>query len=53
MGVIGILIASLVNIFLKSSGLQLIISVIAVFIFIGLIAYDTQNQRKLFSIRSC
>ena len=46
MGVIGILIASLVNIFLKSSGLQLIISVIAVFIFIGLIAYDTQKIKE-------
>ena len=46
MGVIGIIIASLVNIFLKSNGLQLMISIIAVFVFIGLIAYDTQKIKE-------
>ena len=46
MALIGLIIACLVNIFLKNSGFQLIISVIAVFIFIGLIAYDTQKIKK-------
>jgi hypothetical protein len=48
MGVIGLLIASIVNIFLKSTGLQFAISLLAVFIFIGLIAYDTQKIKELY-----
>jgi uncharacterized protein len=43
MGVIGIVIAALVNIFLQSSGLQFAISVIGVLVFAGLTAYDTQQ----------
>jgi uncharacterized protein len=43
MGVIGIVIAGLVNIFLQSSGLQFAISVIGVLVFAGLTAYDTQQ----------
>ncbi len=43
MGVIGILIASLVNIFLKSSGLDFAISLFGVVIFTGLTAWDTQK----------
>jgi hypothetical protein len=43
MGVIGIVIASLVNIFLQSSALQFAISVIGVLVFAGLTAYDTQR----------
>jgi FtsH-binding integral membrane protein len=43
MGVIGILIAALVNIFLQSSALQFAISVIGVLVFAGLTAYDTQQ----------
>jgi FtsH-binding integral membrane protein len=43
MGVVGILIAMLVNIFLQSSGLQFAISVIGVLVFAGLTAYDTQR----------
>jgi uncharacterized protein len=42
MGVIGIVIASVVNIFLKSSGLDWMISIIGVGVFAGLTAYDTQ-----------
>ncbi len=42
MGLIGIIIASLVNIFLASSSLQFLISIIGVGIFVGLTAYDTQ-----------
>jgi hypothetical protein len=43
MGVIGILIAALVNIFLQSPALQFAISVIGVLVFAGLTAYDTQQ----------
>lgn len=42
MGLIGIIIASVVNIFLASSGLDWVISYLGVFIFLGLTAYDTQ-----------
>ena len=47
MGLIGIVIASVVNIFLKSSGLSMIISYIGVFVFIGLTAYDTQKLKTM------
>jgi FtsH-binding integral membrane protein len=43
MGVIGIVVAGLVNIFLQSSALQFAISVIGVLVFAGLTAYDTQR----------
>jgi FtsH-binding integral membrane protein len=43
MGVVGVVIASLVNLFLQSSGLQFAISVIGVLVFAGLTAYDTQR----------
>lgn len=43
MGVIGIVIAALVNIFLQSSALQFAISAIGVLVFAGLTAYDTQQ----------
>jgi FtsH-binding integral membrane protein len=43
MGVIGIIAASLVNLFLQSSALQFAISVIGVLVFAGLTAYDTQR----------
>lgn len=43
MGVIGLVIASIVNIFLQSSGLQFAISAIGVLVFAGLTAYDTQK----------
>jgi FtsH-binding integral membrane protein len=46
MGVIGILIASVVNIFLGSSALQFAISVIGVLVFTGLTAYDTQQIKE-------
>lgn len=47
MGLIGIIIASVVNMFVKSSGLSLAISYIGVFVFIGLTAYDTQKIKSL------
>ena len=43
MGVFGVLIAMVANIFLHSSGLQLMVSVLGVLIFTGLAAYDTQR----------
>lgn len=46
MGLIGILIASVVNIFLASSALHFAISVIGVLVFAGLTAYDTQNIKN-------
>jgi len=45
MGLIGIVICSLVNIFLKSSALGFAISFIGVFVFLGLTAYDTQKLK--------
>jgi len=49
MGLIGIVIASLVNIFLHSSGLSWVISVVGVLVFVGLTAYDTQNIKEMYS----
>lgn len=46
MGLVGILIASLVNIFVGSSMLQLVISILGVLIFAGLTAYDTQMLKN-------
>jgi uncharacterized protein len=46
MGLIGILIASVVNIFLGSTMLQFIISVVGVLVFAGLTAYDTQKIKN-------
>lgn len=46
MGLIGIVIASIVNIFLESSALSFAISLIGVFVFIGLTAYDTQKIKE-------
>jgi FtsH-binding integral membrane protein len=43
MGLIGIIIASLVNIFIGSTELQFLVSVIGVLVFVGLTAYDTQR----------
>ena len=48
MGLIGIIIASIVNIFVGSSALQFAISVIGVLIFVGLTAYDTQNIKNMY-----
>jgi uncharacterized protein len=48
MGVIGILIASVVNIFLASSALSFAISAIGVLVFAGLTAYDTQQIKEMY-----
>ena len=48
MGVIGLIIASVVNIFLASTALQFAISVLGVLIFAGLTAYDTQKIKAIY-----
>jgi FtsH-binding integral membrane protein len=50
MGVIGIIIASLVNLFLGSTALQFAISVIGLLVFAGLTAYDTQRLKATYDI---
>ena len=47
MGLIGIIIASIVNIFVGSSGMDMIISYIGVLIFVGLTAYDSQKIKEM------
>ncbi len=49
MGLIGIIIASVVNIFLQSSALHFVISVIGVLVFVGLTAYDTQRIKAIYN----
>jgi FtsH-binding integral membrane protein len=48
MGLFGILIASLVNIFLQSSAMAFVISAIGVVVFAGLTAYDTQKIKEMY-----
>ena len=47
-GLVGIVIAMVVNIFLASSALQFAISVIGVMVFVGLTAYDTQQIKEMY-----
>ena len=49
MGVFGLVIASIVNIFMASSALQFAISAIGVLVFAGLTAYDTQRIKEMYS----
>ena len=46
---IGVIIASLVNMFLRSSGLDWVITIVGVLLFAGLTAYDTQRLKVLFA----
>ena len=48
MGVVGLLVAMIINIFVQSSALQLAISFIGVLLFAGLTAYDTQRIKSLY-----
>ena len=50
MGLIGIIIASIVNIFMKSSMMYFVISVLGVLIFVGLTAYDTQKIKNMYVV---
>jgi FtsH-binding integral membrane protein len=49
-GLVAIVIASIINIFIGSSVFQMVISAIAVIVFLGLTAYDTQKIRELVSV---
>jgi hypothetical protein len=48
MGLIGIVIASLVNIFIRSDAVQFVISIVGVILFVGLTAYDTQRIKAMY-----
>jgi FtsH-binding integral membrane protein len=50
MGLIGVVIASLVNMFLVSSGLQFVISIVGVLVFVGLTAWDTQRIKEIYIV---
>ena len=50
MGLIGLIIASLVNIFLASTMMQFIISCVGVLVFAGLTAYDTQRIKEMYDV---
>ena len=47
MGLFGIIIASVVNIFVRSAGMSMIISYVGVLVFVGLTAYDTQKLKTM------
>jgi FtsH-binding integral membrane protein len=49
-GLIAIIIASIINIFIGSTVFQMVISAIGIIVFLGLTAYDTQKIRKLVSV---
>ena len=51
-GLIAIVIASIINIFVGSTLMQMVISAIAIIIFLGLTAYDTQQIREMVSVDS-
>jgi FtsH-binding integral membrane protein len=48
MGLFGLIIAMLVNVFLQSSGLEFVISVVGVLVFAGLTAWDTQRIKEMY-----
>lgn len=49
MGLFGVIIASLVNLFMQSSAMQFAISVIGIFVFLGLTAWDTQTIKEQYA----
>jgi FtsH-binding integral membrane protein len=49
-GLIAVIIASVINIFIGSSVMQMVISAVAIVIFLGLTAYDTQKIREMVSL---
>ena len=49
MGVVGLLVASIINIFMQSGTMQLVISFIGVLLFAGLTAYDTQRIKSMYA----
>ena len=50
MGLIGIIIASIVNMFMKSTMMYFVISILGVLIFVGLTAYDTQKIKNMYLV---
>lgn len=50
MGLIGLLLIGVLNIFIKSPGLSFVYSIVGVFVFVGLTAYDTQKLKALATI---
>ncbi|XDZ65255.1 Bax inhibitor-1/YccA family protein [Alphaproteobacteria bacterium LSUCC0684] len=50
MGLIGLILASLVNLFVQSQGMEFMISVIGVLLFAGLTAYDTQRIKSMYLV---
>jgi FtsH-binding integral membrane protein len=51
-GLIAIMIASIINIFIGSTVMQMVISALAIIIFLGLTAYDTQQIREMVSVET-
>src|SRR6478752_3457222 len=49
MGLIGVVIASLVNLFIVSGALQLVVSVVGIIVFVGLAAWDTQSIKERYA----
>ncbi|MBX9813868.1 MAG: hypothetical protein A4S12_01980 [Proteobacteria bacterium SG_bin5] len=49
MGLVGLIVASLINLFVRSGPLELVISLVGVLIFAGLTAYDTQRAKALYA----
>jgi FtsH-binding integral membrane protein len=49
MGLVGLIVASLINLFLRSSAMELVISAVGVLIFAGLTAYDTQKIKSIYA----
>lgn len=49
MGVVGLLVASLINLFMRSSAMSLVISFVGVLLFAGLTAYDTQKIKSIYA----
>jgi FtsH-binding integral membrane protein len=47
MGLIGIILATVINLFIRSSAVAMIVSYLGVFIFVGLTAYDTQKLKTM------
>lgn len=52
MSLLGLIIATLANIFMRSAGFDYILSYIGVIIFVGLTAYDTQKIKKILQVQS-
>ena len=47
MGLIGVVLAGLLNLFIQSSGLYWIVTIVGILVFVGLIAYDTQKLKNM------